>query len=357
MITKINPFAQIYEAFKGFTYSGSFYNLRKQSTGSKILYSIIISIITSLLLCGIYAVQFATDKTLNQFLNDLPEFTYVNGEFYCDSKYEDSANGTYILIDTTQNEYTQSHLQNIVQDSSIKQVMLISRTNIISYRSLTGEYRNMTLSDFLGVFGIQSFSKLQVVSGYKGLIYKVAMIIALIAIPLQFEKLFFTSLLLTLVALIINAVYHTDEDFPTLYWISFYMQSVFMMIIAIGKPLLNFKGITLGIACLILFIIRMSQTLKKGEPAAAQSLISSTSLSDDFDSFMKNTDTVSTPTAFGDVDSNTRYTGGDTDNTNSYADPFSTTNTYEEPSYNNADTVSTEEASSSSSGLSLKLKD
>ena len=134
MNRKINPFAQIYEAFRGFTYTNAFYNLRRQSTGSKIAYSFIVSILTTVLLCGLYAIQITTNKELNQFLNSLPEFSYSNGEFYCENRYETAQDGTYLLVDTTQDKFGESQVKSALSNSDITQIMLISRTNIVTYK-------------------------------------------------------------------------------------------------------------------------------------------------------------------------------------------------------------------------------
>lgn len=38
-------------------------------------------------------------------MNNLPEFYYSNGEFYCEDKFEESSSGTYMLIDTSQTQF------------------------------------------------------------------------------------------------------------------------------------------------------------------------------------------------------------------------------------------------------------
>ncbi len=356
MNTKINPFAQILEAFRGFTFSGSFYNLRRQSTGSKIVYSIIISIFTGLLLCALEAFSFSTDKEVTQFMNDLPEFYYSNGEFYCEDKFEESSSGTYMLIDTSQTQFTQNHVKSALADSSITDVLLISKTNIITYKTLTGEYQDMKLSDLLNVFQIQALSKQQVLSEYKGFIFKVAMIISIGVIPYQFVKLFFVSLILALISLIINAACSSQESFPTLYWISFYIQSVFMIILAIGKPLLSLSNTAFTIACLLLFIIIMYQTLKHGEPVAKP--VISNHFNDDFDDFMRQ-GTVTPSTSYSSPFDNTNtappspsYDTLDLNTASSYDDA----DTYTEPFGSNTDTISPEQPKNSS-GLSLKKED
>lgn len=356
MTTKINPFIQIFEAFRGFVFSAALYNLRKQSTGSKIAYSVIISILTGLLICVLYAFTFVSDKELTQYMNDLPEFYYSNGEFYCEEKYEGYGVDSYILIDTSQTQFTQEQVKTALTNSNKSEVLLLSKTNIIIYKSLTGEYQDMKLSDFMGILQIQSLSKQQVLSGYKGFIFKVAMFCSLVVIPYQFAKLFFISLILALIALIINAACNTKESFPTLYWVSFYMQSAFMIILTICKPFLNLKGSIYTVVCLILFIITMFRTLKRGEPVRNPATY--TNLNDDFDNFMRQ-DTYTTPPTTTSPFDNT-YTRPSTtspfDGTNSN-DPYKNANTYTESSYHAADSSNSTEQPQRSSGLSLKKND
>jgi len=354
MITKINPFAQIYEAFRGFVFSDAFHNLRKQSTGSKIAYSVIISLLTGLLICALYAFTFVSDKELTQHMNDLPEFYYLDGEFYCEENFEATGTDSYILIDTSQTQFTQEQAKTALTHSNKSEILLISKTNIIIYKSLTGEYQDMKLSDFMGILGIQNLSKQQVLSEYKGFIFKVAMFCSLFVVPYQFAKLFFISLILALIALIINAACNTKENFSTLYWISFYMQSAFMIILSICKPFLTLNGNIYTVVCLILFIFTMYRTLKHGEPAAKP--VSYTNLNNDFDNFMRQ-DTYTAPPATSAFDNTyTTPTTAPFDSINSNA-PYSNTNTYTESSHNATDSSNSTEQPQRSSGLSLKKND
>ena len=357
MTIKINPFAQIFEVFRSFVSSDTLYNLRRQSTGSKIAYSAIISILTGLLVCILSAFIISTNKSLTQFMNNLPEFYYSNGEFYCEDRFEECETNTYVLIDTSQTQFTQEHVKSALTKPNISQVLLVSKTNIITYKSLTGEYQDMKISDFMWVLQLQSLSKQQVLSEYKGFIIKVAMLFSLIYIPYQFAKLFFVSLILALIALIINAACNTRETFSTLYWMSFYIQSAFMIILSIAKPLIKLKGGIFTIVCLVLFIFIMYRTLKHGEPVRKP--VTFTNSNDDFDDFMhqdaypippaapsplNNTNTVSTLSPF------------DTTNPSTNIDtaPYNSADAYPDSTYNAADDSNSTESSQNFSGLSLK---
>lgn len=155
MITKINPFVQIYEAFRGFTDPGAFYNLRKQSTGSKIVYSLIISILAALMICGFTIFQITTDKTLESTLAKLPEFSYLNGKFYCEQTYSVAAQDSYLILDSNVDKWDVSLLQQQAQgntqkankefqkaldDSNVAEVMLLSNTNMVIYKNIPDSF-------------------------------------------------------------------------------------------------------------------------------------------------------------------------------------------------------------------------
>lgn len=257
MYFKVNPFIHGIEAFKGFYDPTALYNLRKQSTGSKILYSIIFSVLLALLVCIIGIVSINTDKDFEQTLEELPNFSYANGSFYFEEPVALPSQDSYMIIDTTQEEWDVEILQqqaygtsktgykafqDAIDNTSITQILMLSRTNIVSYKKYTGEFTEMTLYEFFSILGVQTFSKDIILDGYKGFVTKIGLFFALFVAPYQLCRLFFVTLLLTLIGLIINAACGSKEIYPTIYWISFYIQSVLMTIKAIGTGILNMSG-------------------------------------------------------------------------------------------------------------------
>lgn len=310
MIEKMNPFEQIVETMKAFTDTDIFYKLRKQSTGSKFLVALITSIIACLLTFMVGGFKLAQSKTWEEIIGAIPEFIYSNGQMSCEEKYDQLLINSYIMIDTDVDAWTMpqydstkqgvditSKVTSISSNPAVEQMMFISKYNIVLIRGVgaTASYQEMEWSEFFGVFGIQSLSKSQIQSGYKGVIMKMATILFFFAIPVRLLGLFFFALLLTIVALIINAVQKADEDFSTLYWISFYMQSAFMMIVALLKVLVTGKSSIWVSACLIYFIVIMTRVLKNGAPmensfVGNRGPAPSTSMvNDDFEQFMGGT--------------------------------------------------------------------
>lgn len=99
------------------------------------------------------------------------------------------------------------------------------------------------------------------------------------------------------------AVRGTKEDFPTIYWITFYMEFVFMIAIAIGRLLFTFSAGAFAIAVFVYYIISISKVLRIGalverEPVSATNYGGMTTsgfgvVEDDFDQFVKETDSAS----------------------------------------------------------------
>lgn len=301
MYTKVNPFIQIIEAFKGFYSPESLYNLRKQSTGSKILYSIIIGILLAFIICGWAVFSINTDKELENELQQLPNFSYASGSFYFEEKVALAAEDSYLIIDTNQNKWELENLQQqafgttsngykvfqeALNDTSVTQVMMLSRTNIVTYKKYSGEFVEMSLSDFFGFVGIRTFSKDIILDGYKGFVTKVGVICGVIIAPFQASNLFSAALLLTLIALIINAVCKSNETFATLYWITFYVVSALTIIETIGADILNINDIIMSCVCFIVYIIIMVRTLQKGDVTLQPATVYN--INDDLDDYLNN---------------------------------------------------------------------
>lgn len=311
MIEKMNPFEQIVETMKAFTDTDIFYKLRKQSTGSKFVVALLTSVIACLLTFILGGFKLAQSKVWDEMIGAIPDFTYSNGQMSLGEKYDqamgDGAN-VYVVVDTdvdtwafpqydntVQGTDVTNKVTSIVSNPQIEGIVFISKNNFILLTDIkmNTSYQEMKWSDFLGVLGIQSLSKSQIQSGYKGVIMKFATLLFFLGIPVYMLRLFFFALLLTIVALIIKASQKADEDFTTLYWISFYMQSAFMMIIALFKVFFTWKSSIWVIACLLYYITVMIRVLKNGAPMERSFVGNSGGapnvgvINDDFEQFME----------------------------------------------------------------------
>lgn len=393
MFTKLNPFAQVLEAFRSLKDTRGFYTLRKQSTASKFFFALILGAIYCFLFYGLLALRINTNKELNAFLNSLPEFSYTNGELYCEERYELQYEGQYIVVDTdkqawnieqaslvqdrsgdvsTQNFHDgdtsniNTYIQKGMEDSTISEIYLVSSTNIVIFYPDDFKYAEVKLSEIGNMYNLQSFSKLQLLSDYKGFITTVAILLSLFSMIFIFPSLLLETLFFALVGLIINAICKSKEKFSTIFWISFYVLDVLYFFQYIFIGLNYFWGCVLGnTIVLILYIIMMVRILKKGDYVAKPASSYNNSLNDDIDAFLK-ADTVPPTIPPRQEPSNPAPTYHSMD-TNPYSETENRSNSDTPPvsspfSLNTEETTFEKEkpeepAAPSSSGFSLKLKE
>lgn len=67
--------------------------------------------------------------------NELPRFSFQNGEFDLDEKIEwqDNSTGVYLLVDTRQKEFTKEDVP-----ANVVQAVMVSRSNVLLYNEVTG---------------------------------------------------------------------------------------------------------------------------------------------------------------------------------------------------------------------------
>ena len=280
MTQTYNPFVQIIKSFEGFGNSGVYYKLRKQSTGSKILCALITAFLINLISFSISAVKLCNDKDISKMINDMPDFSFENSTLSVEKKYETKTNESYIIIDTDVTYYysgtdTDGYIDAVNIDPLIKEVsksgnitqaVFVSQSNILSVNIFTGQIQPVKFSELSALLHIPSFSKSDIQSGYKGFIIKWAVIIALICVPFSFGGLFLVSLFYGVLALLLKNVAKSNDEFNTLYWISFYINIAFILLKTLIKNTLPLGGGIISTIFFALFFIIMVKTLKDGDP-------------------------------------------------------------------------------------------
>lgn len=123
--------------------------LMKQDTGSAVLYFILLACIITIFtvvipmtgtLIGIGGIE----KYIN---NNVPEFSFENGEFSSKEKIEFEESGVRVIADSSVKKYTQDDLN---QDAVVQ--ILISKTNIVSFNGYfaqtiaMSDYKDMTVT-------------------------------------------------------------------------------------------------------------------------------------------------------------------------------------------------------------------
>lgn len=284
MTKTINPFAQIFETVCAFFNTEKFYNLREQSIGSRTIYVFIISIICSIIFCSIHAVTMG--DVLGEMIDILPEFSYSNGCIQCVEQYEMLENGLYISVNTEQPVYNSDYLYKLAEQPDIVAVVLVSATNYLIYVEDEKDYHELKYAELFEMMGIDFITKQQILSGYPGFVIKIAIVFIFLIIPYNLMKLFGFALMFTLFALIIKSIKGSSASFSTLYWISFYMESFFLIAISIGKPLFSDYGWVLHLACLLIFVITMNRVLKHEDSFLQNVTTIVYNPDDDFDAYV-----------------------------------------------------------------------
>ena len=280
MYESYNPFMQIIKSFEGLFVHKTNYKLRKQTTASKFICALLVAILLSLLTLGIGAAKLCNSKVLASVMNDIPDFTFDNGALTLADKYESTTTDTYVLIDTTVPYYytagddsntvpgsvsVSDSIKQIATNNNFTQVMFISSSNIVLVKLITGQVQNVKFSDMSSMLHISSFSKNTIVYGYKGFITKWAVIIGLLAIPFQLGFIFLKALIYCLIGLIVNAILKTNDDFNTIFWLTFYILIPLTVFKTIVSGLLTIGGTLIGFIFFILYIVILAFTLKNGD--------------------------------------------------------------------------------------------
>ena len=277
-----NPFMQIIKSFEGLFVQTTNYKLRKQTTGSKFICALLVAILLALITFGIGAAKLCNNKMLAAFMNDIPEFSFDNGTLTLANRYEQTETDTYVLIDTSVPYFTTGNDSNAVTGAvdisdSIKQIaankgltqaMYISSSNVVVVKLLTGQVQTAKFSDLTSILHIGTFSKDTIVTGYKGFIGKWAAIIGALAIPFMLGSIFLKALIYCLFGLIVKAIVKANDDFNTIYWLSFYILIPLGLLKTLIKSSVPIGGTLIGLVFFVLFLVILAITLNKGDENA-----------------------------------------------------------------------------------------
>jgi hypothetical protein len=85
-------------------------------------------------------------------------------------------------------------------------------------------------------------------------------------VPFSFGGLFLVSLFYGVLALLLKNVAKSNDEFNTLYWISFYINIAFILLKTLIKNTLPLGGGIISTIFFALFFIIMVKTLKDGDP-------------------------------------------------------------------------------------------
>jgi hypothetical protein len=216
---KLNFFEQIYTAV---IKPKQYYRLTKISggrlTGFVFLFTFIISLFT--IIPMFYNVMGPNGFT--QYVReDFPEFEMSNGELYVAQSYEHDDGHTYVLVDTNVDWFDLSDV-----DESYDQVILVSRTNIISYQS--GRTQVFDFSDLQGL----NFDN-DVINAIIPFLYVILIVAAVFIYLFMVAGYYFTSLLYSLLGLVINSANHINLKYAALFKTAIYSKVTISILYAL----------------------------------------------------------------------------------------------------------------------------
>jgi hypothetical protein len=242
---KLGFFAQIYYAVSR---PNKYYRLTRVSggrlTGFVFLFIFIISLFT------IIPVSFdlAGPNGLTQILkNNLPEFTLSDGELYVADRYEETEEGTYILVDTSIDQFSYDDLDQL--RDRYDQVILVSRTNVFISQS----YGKIQELDFANLIGVTIDNS--IINVIIPFIYLILIIVAVIIYLFMVGGYFFSSLLYSLLGLIVSSISHADLSYARIFKTAVYGKVASAILFAmlritpISMPGLLRNGISILLTC------------------------------------------------------------------------------------------------------------
>lgn len=239
--SKLNFFQQIRFAI---TKPIQYYKLTKVSggrmTGFVFLFVLLLSLFT------IIPLLYETfgPNGINHYLHEeLPAFELSNGELYVADRYEEDDNGTYILIDTSVEKFSDEDISGLYD-----QEILISKTNIVN--SQLGKTQIISFSDLGGLH----FDN-KIINVLMPFIYLIIILIAIFIYVFMVAGYFFTALLYSIVGMIVSAITHTGLRYGTLYKTAIYgkvtagILSAILGIIPVSIPGFLDSGLAILITC------------------------------------------------------------------------------------------------------------
>ena len=207
--TKMNFFQRI---IKSISSPKEYYKLTRISggrlTGFVFLFVLLITIIGTVI--PMYVQILNPVSSLNEWLNDIPQFELNNGELKVEKTYKSSSNGVYLLVDTSNDFYTIEDYHALDLDSNYQTVIIIGKYNAIVSNGL-GQVEEMVYSRDLSGF---SFDNRSIIKSLKPIVLAVAPIVIYIVYLIGY---FIFALLYSLFGLIVSALSNTKLPFGLIF--------------------------------------------------------------------------------------------------------------------------------------------
>lgn len=247
--TKLNFFQQIKTAVAKPT---EYYQLSKVSGGRLTGFVFLFALIIVLFTIVPTSYQLLSAGSISKVLNeDLPDFKMSHGQLNVAERFEKEEGYNYILVDTSVEKFTEDDI-----DSSYDEMILVSKTNIISYQN--SRIQEIKFSQL----GNISFDK-SIVNLLVPLIYVVLVLIVIFIYLFTVAGFYLSALLYSLVGLIVSSVSHMNVPYVRIFKVAIYgkVTTAFLSILIqllrnyAGLPIQGYIGTMIGIIVTCTYVV------------------------------------------------------------------------------------------------------
>jgi Protein of unknown function (DUF1189). len=239
--TKLSFFEQIRYAI---TKPMQYYRLTRTSGGRLTGFVFLFVLFTSLFtILPMFYAAIGPNGFMQYLREDLPAFDMTNGELSVDGRYEQDNGNTYVLVDTSVQEYTSTDIREYYD-----QVILVSKTNIVEYQF--GRIQTINFSDLRGFHFDNG-----IITALMPFLYFILVFVAIFIYAFFAGAYFFTALLYSVIGMIVAAIAHAEMKFALLFKTAIYGKVTASILVAIVSiiplPIPGFiiKGIAIIITC------------------------------------------------------------------------------------------------------------
>ena len=236
---------------------GDYRLLLKLSAGKIISYIMFLVLLTSLIQYGIpgLAAVAGYGGVRNYIMKELPSFSLKDGKLEVSEKYEkeDEEGGLYILVDTSKESFSEDDIS-----KEMLSVLLISKSNIITYNNLSGVsglVQEQKFSDFKN-----AIVNNETIADMAPIIYIGMIILYVIMYILTLLRYLLSALFYALVLYILSRVMTANISYGTIFKIALFAQTIGSIVMAvanfIGGPIFVMAGSTFAMIVTVLIMNR-----------------------------------------------------------------------------------------------------
>ena len=274
---------QIIFIFTASVRTENYYTLRKVGLLSRILCGVLVAVLAPLILFLTIGMQVCNSSEFKTGLEEIPEFSFINGELQFEEPYESDLETMYLYVDTDVYRFTlkdsspqslsevgaKTILDQLSQKSNYRYIVLFSRTNAVvrnGWRTQVVSYRDLS-----GRLNVWVLDKELLQRRLTNWILKIMYWVSMVYMPLQLGLIFGVPLLYGLVGLIVGKIIKSDSSYADVYWIAFYMNLELVLLKSILEPWVPVPSVVLNGVGLILVTVQMIRTLVKEPPRVVSS--------------------------------------------------------------------------------------